>query len=198
MRYNEPFGIGRRHEHCSAGSALWSFLPAPRRLRRARAIPTRRPERSRRQGRAHRPRQADLRRPRRMHHFAYRERRAPCRGRQPAHHRRGRRHAVLLLFDRHPRAPLPRLRRGLRRPRSRDLLFDEGQFQPGGDQDAGRPGRRHRRRLGGRAAPGAGARRAAAARSSSPASARPRARWRSASRTASPASTSNPSPSSSS
>ena len=88
-------------------------------------------------GQALRPRPADLscsrlseaycREP-----FRLSRRRPPCRGRGAARHRRGRRHAVLLLFDGDADAPLRGLFQGLRRPRRAGLLRHEGEFQPGG------------------------------------------------------------------
>ena len=49
-------------------------------------------------------------------------------------------------------APLPGLQRGVRRPRPPDLLFAEGELQPGGDRDPRQARRRRRRGVGGGAA----------------------------------------------
>ena len=58
-------------------------------------------------------------------------------------------------------AALSGLRRSLRRRRRARLLRDEGQFQPGGDRDAGAARRRRRRGVGRRAAARAGGRHSA-------------------------------------
>ena len=72
------------------------------------------------------------------------------------------------------RAALPRVRRRLRGRALARLLRHEGEFQPGGDRDAGAARRRRRRGLGRRTEARARRRHSARARSCSPASARPR------------------------
>ena len=105
--------------------------------------------RSRRQGRrqrfparlAHRLSRADA--PLRLS-----RRRAARRGGQSRQPRRRGRHAVLLLFDRDADAALPGVRRRVRRRAVARLLRHEGEFQPGGDRDAGAARRRRRRGVG--------------------------------------------------
>ena len=128
-----------------------------------------------------------------MHHFAYRDGVLHAEAVNLASLARRGRHAVLLLFDRHAGAALPRVCRRLRRRAVAGVLLGQGQFQPGGDRDLGEARRRRRRRLRRRAQARARGRRAARTRSCSPASARPRPslRWRSTK--TSSASTSSPS-----
>ena len=72
------------------------------------------------------------------------------------------RHAVLLLFDRDPGAPLPGIQRSLRRREGGGVLRHEGQFQPVGAAHAGEARRRRRRGFGRRAEARAGSRHSAA------------------------------------
>ena len=115
-----------------------------------------------------------------MHHFAYRDGVLHAEAVDLASARRGGRHAVLLLFDRDAGAALPGVRRRLRRRAVARLLRHEGEFQPGGDRDAGAARRRRRRGVGRRTASARSRPACRRRRSCSPASARPRPSSRSA------------------
>ena len=83
-----------------------------------------------------------------MHHFSYRDGAPPRRGRRSRRDRarRSARRSIAIPRATH-RAPFPRVPRRLRRAGRARLLRDEGQFQPGGADDAGAARRRHGRRV---------------------------------------------------
>jgi diaminopimelate decarboxylase len=72
-----------------------------------------------------------------LHHFDYRNGALYAEDVAGRGDRARGRHAVLLLFDSHADAALPGVFRCLRRYSVAGLLRHEGQFQPGGSEDAG-------------------------------------------------------------